>query len=422
LTLVLSSIAFVSLTAVGALGQTEAPQDRPGKFLREPPPPDKCREQTGQPINMLVMGDSILWGQGLKEENKISFRVQKWLCEQSHRPVKVWREAHSGAIIGDPPKEAISYANNVTINQTSLDVISKHHPSPGATPPDVELGGEVNVDNPTLWAQLRHAVHSFEGKPVDFVLMDGCINDFAVVEHLLDQTMTTDEVRDRSKAMCYDRMRPFLQKALANFPQARFIVTGYYPVMTKKSSRNVLLRYLIGRFLARENQPWFSPNARERMFQNLTRISREFGEFTNNYLRQSIDEANAGGARITFVPVYEPPDSPFGKDRSGFAAPRDSSLLWTTRFNSTGLGGLNKFLYVLFKLNLRALDPNDQVHDDRKRQCKEANFDRKGRLKCGVAAFGHPNMKGVEEYVRRITFALQRWTETGAWLRAEKSQ
>ena len=48
---------------------------------------------------MLVLGDSILWGQGLTEKNKISYKVQEWLCKETGRLVKVWREAHSGAVI-----------------------------------------------------------------------------------------------------------------------------------------------------------------------------------------------------------------------------------------------------------------------------------------------------------------------------------
>ena len=79
--------------------QFESRKGLPRGLLREPPTPKACSQQQGNLINMLVVGDSILWGQGLKEENKISFRVQEWLCKQTARPVKVWREAHSGAVL-----------------------------------------------------------------------------------------------------------------------------------------------------------------------------------------------------------------------------------------------------------------------------------------------------------------------------------
>jgi hypothetical protein len=227
-------IVLVIVSAVPVAAQKKQAKEPSTGLLREPPAPKECAQQSGNPINMLIVGDSILWGQGLEEKNKISFRVQEWICKQARRPVRLWREAHSGAIIGDPPKDVVSEARDSNNAQASPDGISKHHVSAGDATPAIELGGEVNVDNPTLWLQLKHAVDSLKGTPVDLVLMDGCINDFAVVEYLLDQTMTPDQVRDRSKAMCYDRMRPFLQKAVADFPHARFIVTGYYPVIDEK--------------------------------------------------------------------------------------------------------------------------------------------------------------------------------------------
>jgi hypothetical protein len=38
---------------------------------------------------MLVLGDSISWGQGLKDEHKAWFLVKKWLELNSGRPVRV---------------------------------------------------------------------------------------------------------------------------------------------------------------------------------------------------------------------------------------------------------------------------------------------------------------------------------------------
>src|SRR5258708_7147990 len=89
-----SSIVF--LFAGNALAQAQS-QTKSAKVaasveqrpLREPPAPTSCAKQQGSLVNMLVLGDSILWGQGLKEESKISFQVQNWLCEKTHRPVRI---------------------------------------------------------------------------------------------------------------------------------------------------------------------------------------------------------------------------------------------------------------------------------------------------------------------------------------------
>jgi len=374
---------------------TSNPDQSPSALVREPPQPDSCKNQTGKPINMLVFGDSIMWGQGLKEENKISYRVQNWLCRRTQRPVKLWREAHSGAIIGDGAED------------------------------DKDRDGEINVGKPTIWAELNHALSTHfkdRAADVDFVLMDGCINDFDVVKNLLDATITPGQVQTLSRKMCYDRMKPLLEKAASDLPNARFIVTGYYPVMTEKSSRNLLLRALLGWILrihfAKEKEKWLFPSAKRTLFKTLVQASKEFGESSNADLRESVAKANGTSNRIVFAPVYYKPNSGFGSPGSGFAAPKNTSLLWTSMFNSTGHGGLTKFFYVVFKLNFHALRPNDEVYKERKASCKqEQDFSGFSRLTCQVAAFGHPNEAGVNEYVERVIMELQRILDTTDWLK-----
>src|SRR5688500_19511208 len=48
-----------------------------------------------RPINMLVLGDSIMWGQGLKPNHKPSYHVKVWLEKSTGRPVIERIEAHS---------------------------------------------------------------------------------------------------------------------------------------------------------------------------------------------------------------------------------------------------------------------------------------------------------------------------------------
>src|SRR5207302_8604326 len=53
-----------------------------------------------RPVHVLVLGDSISWGQGLKDEHKASSLVKSWLEQQTGRQVRQMIQAHSGAIIG----------------------------------------------------------------------------------------------------------------------------------------------------------------------------------------------------------------------------------------------------------------------------------------------------------------------------------
>src|SRR2546429_2721134 len=50
-------------------------------------------------LNMLVLGDSILWGEGLKTEHKSWYQVKTWLATNTGRAVTERIEAHAGAVI-----------------------------------------------------------------------------------------------------------------------------------------------------------------------------------------------------------------------------------------------------------------------------------------------------------------------------------
>jgi hypothetical protein len=56
-------------------------------------------QQRSRPLQMLVLGDSILWGQGLKSEHKTWHHIKVWLQKNTGRPVVERIEAHSGAVV-----------------------------------------------------------------------------------------------------------------------------------------------------------------------------------------------------------------------------------------------------------------------------------------------------------------------------------
>src|SRR5437588_1288857 len=64
-----------------------------------------------RPLNLLVIGDSISWGQGLKEDHKTWYMVKAWLEQNSGREVREVVEAHSGALVGsvgDPQSKSFT--------------------------------------------------------------------------------------------------------------------------------------------------------------------------------------------------------------------------------------------------------------------------------------------------------------------------
>ena len=60
---------------------------------------DRPTSQSNRSLQLLVMGDSILWGQGLKTEDKTWHHVKVWLEKNTGQHVFERIEAHSGAVI-----------------------------------------------------------------------------------------------------------------------------------------------------------------------------------------------------------------------------------------------------------------------------------------------------------------------------------
>jgi hypothetical protein len=126
-----------------------------------------------RPFRMLVLGDSVMWGQGLKTEHKFSYEVREWICAQRNNgtcsnpdDVDIHVEAHSGAVIAQP--------------RTNNEKIEEQRFIRTATP--VVYPGEVNHGYPTIWGQVDLARRHYEKlsipvTEVDLILVNGGIND-----------------------------------------------------------------------------------------------------------------------------------------------------------------------------------------------------------------------------------------------------
>src|SRR6185295_4344296 len=179
----------------------------------------KVNPAGGDPLQMLVIGDSIMWGQGLREDEKFSSRVKCWLQEKSDREVKVHIEAHSGAIISG---------------------------SASAQPAFASINGEVNMTSPTINDQLDHAVQFYKQSQTSpaLILMDGCINDVGV-KNLLAASTPLADLREQARLNCGEKMQRLLVRVRDGFPKAQVIVTGYYPIVSQQTADNAFLRLLV---------------------------------------------------------------------------------------------------------------------------------------------------------------------------------
>lgn len=342
-------------------------------------------------LNMLVLGDSILWGQGLKEEHKSWFLVKSWL-EETGVVVHARIEAHAGAVVG----------------------------APGVAPPKfLTTYGEVNSAWPTLHDQVDNSLRAFaDPAQVDLVLVDGCINDVNA-RRFLNAANTISTIQALATQKCGAPVEELLIRIASSFPNAHIVATGYYPVVSEDTPHDLFMRALAKRF--------YSPMAAEgpklsddELLKRLATVSAAWYEASNQSLMEAVEKTNLALAskgsrqRALFAKVAFRPEHAF--------AAKDSRL-WG--FDATTV---RKMLAVvtLGKVTLRS---NDEVRNQRASMCEEffkhvsgeteeQKRTRKNELMvCRLAAIAHPNRKGAAMYAESIKEQMRAFIQTPGWLR-----
>ena len=368
---------------------TTARADCPGGF----------KPAAGEPLEMLVLGDSIMWGQGLKPEQKFSWRIKCWLQEKTNREVRQQVFAHSGALLSGG----------------------------SASPRFKSTDPEVNLPYPSINEEFDQALAVYgSAKPkVNLILLDGCINDVDV-SNLLNVTTDPNWLRERINNSCKVAMHNLLTRVTENFPNAYVMVPSYYRIVSDSTADNAFIRAL-AKNLNNEN-----PQARrmkdKEMRERLIILSELWYKVSTANLREAVDLANAdlvarnSPPRVSFVEIDFWPEHSFSAD---------DTLLWNFMFGSTNLSGLRKFIVIL-SLGTAAYKPNDPVRESRVRSCNETfkkppkgqketeaeKTERKDRLLiCRYASLGHPNHMGALVYTEAIKGHLRGIIDKAGWKR-----
>lgn len=378
-------VSFFALVVFLVLAPTSARADCP----------NQVQPAGDDPLHMLVIGDSIMWGQGLRDDEKFSTRVQCWLQEKTNREVKLHVEAHSGAVISG------SALAQPTFNTTD---------------------GEVNLTSPTINDQLDHAIQFYKQNQASpsLILLNGCINDVGV-KNLLAASTTLEDLRVQARQNCGEKMQHLLLRVRNSFPQSQVVVTGYYPIVSVETADNAFLRLLVKKL---NNQ---RPEARrmtdKEMRQRLVAISDEWYKASTANLAAAVMKTNSETAapKVMFAEIQ------FGPEHV-FAAPE--TLLWTFLFASTRASGFAKVV-VLLSFGTAAYKANDHVRESRIKSCEQAfkkptgvkeekkqKEDREDLfLICRYASLGHPNNMGAMIYAEAIKGQLLQFIDKPGWKR-----
>ena len=292
---------------------------------------------------IVVLGDSVAWGQGLLPPHKFSSLVARALGSAGTQ-IEVF--AHSGAVIG--------------VNRSSI-----------AGPPD----SEIPFSYPTILAQCA----GFNDHPetVDLVLVDGGINDVNV-RNILDPLTSFAALGDRTQLHCYYDMKELLTAVVAKFtnPNTKIVVTGYFPILSLKSEFLRIIPLLQVHGIAMP--PHFYPDP---LLKKVVSLCLQFWNDSGMYLGRAVQEVNAatGGNRLRFAAAQ------FTDNNAVFAG---DPWLW----------GVNFDLSPQDEVSASRI-PACQVFYPKPE-------DLLAKEQCFRASAGHPNVSGAAAFAQAIQKAI----------------
>jgi hypothetical protein len=302
---------------------------------------------------LLALGDSVMWGQGLRVEQKFCHIVAGKLG------YRVDNQAHSGATVA------------TGFDPTYREICTPSYFSPGEAPT-----GEVPRSKPTILEQCEF--YSGDPNEVNLILMDGGINDVDITK-IVNPFYSGEDLHKSVVQHCYREMTTLLRCVITKFSNSRVIVTGYFPILkddTPLSDVADFVAALLGhdRYTQRQRfalKSWLSDPRVQAM---------NFWRWSDEALRQAVEEANPASGKITFV------KSGFGPDNALFAT---DALLWNLNYEDP------------------TLPAQDPVKNDRIPQCDLYVDDMENRIFCYRGSVGHPNVCGAQTYADGILQSLQ---------------
>lgn len=294
------------------------------------------------------LGDSVQWGNGLREEDKISSLVGRAIEARTGRKVIRQRYAQSGATVVPHAEEAVCA---------------------------VDCNGEVPTSRTSIRGQIERIEHP---QVIDLVLMDGCITDVDIVT-ITDPSTTDEELVELTQRFCGEEMGLLLRGVRASMPQARIIVTGYYQFIGPESDEFALR-------LWSDLQDFDFDGDDEALLDEMTHQSVLFRDTAHESLRAAIASINAEDDAPPNVAFADPA---FGADRAMFSPDR---WLWSMTPESA--------VFRDFETEL-PLFPEDPIQYSRLSACFEPDV-ADALLSCLYVSVGHPNPAGARAFADAV--------------------
>jgi len=303
---------------------------------------------------MVVFGDSVMWGNGLRTKDKIYRLVADTIEAETNQKVIVQLFAVSAATI--VPTE---YDDICTLN-----CIGEVPKAVSSVTTQVDL-----MDRPDL---------------VDLILLNGCINDVSLTT-ILNADTTEEQLTELTWQFCADQMQILLEKIRSILPQVPIVVTSYYPIVSEESDLFGLRQWQL-------SQNMESDENLDAMVESAAANSEIFNDVSRAGLSAAVDAVNQTASGTDMVALADPG---YGPQNAVFAP---ESWLWGLASNGPLAEALGIELLLL---------PEDPLFELRINACHQPNVI-PDLVSCLYASVGHPNPTGARAYAEAIIEQLRK--------------
>lgn len=300
-------------------------------------------------LNVIVLGDSVAWGQGLPDQQKYHTKVAHAL-EAAGGGIKAYTTqlAHSGATIG-------------VGDNTNLPAIP----------------GEVPTSYPTAMQQL--GMVTTDSATVDLVLVTAGLNDVNF-RNVISPVKKPADFAGGVRQHCHRDLRTLLIATANKFPNATIVATNYYQIVSDNSQSSGLTAFIVaaGVIVGGPVGGTLGAGAISQMVTN----ARAFHEMSTTAIRSAVDDTNdqLSNPRVLFAdPGFKPENSVYASDPWLYAVNPD-------------------------------LSPQDPFTAGGRALVCAMNKKRSDEFTCVRASLGHPNERGAQAYADAILAALARGT------------
>ncbi len=306
---------------------------------------------------LAVIGDSILWGNGLNHRDKFTTLAAERIEATTGKRVITQTWAITGARI--VPSEEDGICGPYCFGEA---------PKARAS---ITLQAEL-IEKPEM---------------VDLIIMDGCINDIGIGTILDPETIAEDLIA-MTQQYCGQEMAVLLENVRRRAPQAAIIVTGYFPIVSLQSDLFGIREFAL---VAGEQVDETDEEDIKAFIQAVSANSDIFYETSSASLAEAVAGVNAAN-----------PDSPpaifvdpgFGPANAVFAPEK---WLWSLTMSNTIMKELVGNVLKFF--------PEDSTLLTRIYVCLEEDVV-DNAFQCLYASIGHPNPDGARAYARGVIDAL----------------